>query len=303
MSLYLDYRPTSLDEVYGNVSVVNTLKGMFAKNKVPQVILLQGPTGCGKTTIGRIIANMLECDMERYYNEIDSGQFRGIDTVRDIRQKVNYQVANDGTRVFLIDEVHKLTGDAQNAFLKTLEDTPRKTYFILSTSEPQKLIKALVGRCSVFQVSKLNADEMGTLLKTTAAQEGKKITDEIANLIINEADGHARNGLQILEQVLSVPKSERLQVAQKASVLQSEGIDLCRALIKHEPWGKIKVLLAGMKDKEPESIRRIVVGYAASVLLGKEDDLAALILEAFGQPFYDTGFPQLVMACYIVTKG
>lgn len=302
MSLYLDYRPTSLDEVYGNIALVETLKGMLGKNKLPHVILLQGPSGCGKTTIARILASELHCD-EKDLTELDSGQFRGIDTVRDIRRNSQFKPIGSDVKVFIIDEVHKLTGDAQNAFLKTLEDTPSHVYFILCTTDPQKLISAIKGRCSIFQVEKLAPFEMETLLKTVAAQEGKKLSAEIYELIISESDGHVRNAIQILEQVISVPKEQRLKVAQKASIQLNEGIDLCRALIKREGWNKIKTILAGLKDKEPESIRRMVVGYASSVLLNKEDDNAALILEAFSTPFYDTGFPQLVMACYIVNKG
>lgn len=303
MSLYLDYRPTSLEEVYGNEALRSAINGLFKANKVPHSILLQGPTGCGKTTIARIIATMLECDMEKDLVELDSAQFRGIDTVRDIRRNSQFMPIGGGVKVFIVDEVHKMTGDAQNAFLKILEDTPSHVYFILCTTDPQKLISAVRGRCSIYQVEKLNQDEMYVLLKNTAAQEGKKIDEEICNLIYNESNGHVRNALQLLEQVLAVPKSQRLEIAKKVTLEQNEGIDLARALIKRTGWNNIKSILAGLKEKEPESVRRIVVGYATTVLLGGENDVAALILEAFGNPFYDTGFPQLVMACYIVHKG
>ena len=257
---------------------------------------------CGKTTIARIIANMLGCE-ENDLVELDSAQFRGIDTVRDIRRNCQFTPISGSVKVYIIDEVHKMTGDAQNAFLKILEDTPEHVYFILCTTDPQKLISAVKGRCSTFQVNKLNRDEMYVLLNNISASEGKKISEEICDLIYSESDGHARNALQILEQVLAVPKSQRLEIAKKVALEHNEGIDLARALSKRAGWVTVKGILAGLKEKEPESVRRIVVGYATSVLLNGENDNAALILEAFGTPFYDTGFPQLVMACYIVNKG
>ena len=103
MSLYLDYRPTSLEEVYGNEALKSAINGLFKANKVPHSILLQGPTGCGKTTIARIIANMLECDMEKDLVELDSAQFRGIDTVRDIRRNSQFMPIGGGVKVFIVD--------------------------------------------------------------------------------------------------------------------------------------------------------------------------------------------------------
>lgn len=302
MGLYLKHRPTSLDEVIGNNEIKTTLKGMFKKNDIPHSMLFHGPTGCGKTTLARIIANKLGCE-ENNIIEIDTAQFRGIDTIRDLRKSIQFTPLGGGIRVYIIDEVHKMTGDAQNAFLKMLEDTPTHIYFILCTTDPQSLLPTIKGRCSQFQVKELADDEMQDLLVKTAEEEGDSITKEIIQQITQDSQGHPRNALQILEQVLSTPVKKRLAIAQQAAIEQSESIALCRALIKGENWNKVKVILQGLKGQDAEGIRRVVIGYAQSVLLSSDNERAALILEEFLEPTYNAGFPRIVYASYSVTKN
>jgi DNA polymerase-3 subunit gamma/tau len=274
------------------------------KEKCPHTFLFHGETGCGKTTFARIIANELGCTDIRDYSEIDSAQFRGIDTVREIRANCAYHPIGGTVKVYVIDEVHKLTNDAQNAFLKILEDTPKHIYFILCTTEPQKLISTVRGRCSQFQVNLLTDDEMLELLKSVTDSEGKKIPQEVYDAVIANTNGHPRNALTILEQVLSASKSERLEIAKRYNEEAKEGIDLCRALFSQKrSWSTTKKILEGLRDKDAESIRRIVLGYATSILLKNENDLAALALEALSKPLYDVGFPGLVLACYIIHRG
>jgi len=300
MSLYLKYRPQTLAEMKGNNQIIRTLEGMLNNlEKCPHAFLLTGPTGCGKTTIGRIIANRLGCQGNDF-REVDSADFRGIDTIRGIRNNTQFKALEGPCRVWLIDECHKLTNDAQNALLKILEDTPQHVYFILCTTEPQKLIATIKGRCSQFQVTPLNERQMTGLLRRTARGEGVKLDREIYEQIIQDSFGLPRNALQILEQVLSVEEEERLAVARRAAEEQSESIQLCRALLKKENWKKVAAILKGLKDQDPESIRRHVLGYAQSVVLNKQDDRAGLVLEEFIEPFYNSGFPGLVHACYIV---
>ena len=304
MSLYLKYRPTTLDEVRGNSELTLTLKGMLGnKETCPHSFLLHGPTGCGKTTIGRIIANELGCtgyDLR----EINSADFRGIYTIRDVIKSSQYMPMESSCIVWLVDEVHKMTNDAQNALLKILEDTPKHVYFILCTTDPQKLLPTIKGRCSIFQVQPLVESEMRILLKRTARKEAKSLEDTVLVQIVESAKGHPRNALQILEQVLTVPQEQQLETAKKAEAETTQAIDLCRALIKKAPWNAIAKILSGMKDLEAESIRRVVLGYCQAILLsGKDEPLCGLILEEFMSPFYDSGFPQLVYACYSVTKN
>lgn len=299
MSLYHTYRPQSLEQVKGNAELKSSLaEALSVPDKMPHSYLFHGGTGCGKTTIGRIIKNVLEVT-DNDYSEVNSSQMRGIDTIREIINKCQYKPLESKYRIFLIDECHKLTNDAQNAFLKILEDTPKHIIFILCTTEPNKLIKAIKGRCSQYEVKPLDDREMMRLLKQVVRKENATIESEVLNAIIKSAEGHSRNALQILEQVLNTSPDKRLEVAKQAEILENESIELCRALLKRQSWKQISSILTGLKGQEPESIRRVVLGYCQSVLLnGKTDNQAALIMECFIDPFYDSGFPGLTFACY-----
>ena len=303
MSLYHKYRPQTLEEIQGNSEVTGALEGMLGDLRVcPHAFLLSGPTGCGKTTIGRIIANRLGCKGNDF-REIDSTDFRGIDSVRDIRKQSVYKALEGPCRVWLIDECHKMTNDAQNALLKMLEDTPPHIYFVLCTTDPQKLLKTIKGRCSTFVVKPLNERQMFKLLRSVIKAEGESLPKVVYDQITQDSFGHPRNALQILDQVLRVDPEQRLETAKRSAEEQSESIALCRALINGEGWKSVKGILNGLKDQDPEGIRRHVMGYAQSVLLKSENDKAALVLEEFLEPFFNTGFPGLVYACYSVTKN
>jgi DNA polymerase-3 subunit gamma/tau len=304
MSLYLKYRPSALAQVKGNAEVLSTLEGMLSNLKTcPHVFLLHGPTGCGKTTISRIIASRLGCKGSDF-REVDSASFRGIDTSREIRSNSLYKAIESDCRVWVLDEAHKMTSDAQNALLKILEDTPPHVYFILCTTEPQKLIGTIKGRCSQFQLLPLSDPQMKGLLRYVAKKEGEELTDEIYNQIVTSARGLPRNALQILEQVLTVPAENRMAMAKKAEAEVVQSIELCRALLKNAPWKQISGILVGLKDQDVEGVRRAVIGYCSTILTsGKDEPVCGAILEAFVTPFYDSGFPQLVYACYAVTKN
>ena len=303
MSLYLKYRPQTLEEIVGNPEVTQALEGMLSTpDSCPHVFLLHGPTGCGKTTIGRIIASRLGCKGSDF-REVDSADFRGIDTVREIRKQSQFKPLEGPCRVWLIDECHKMTNDAQNALLKILEDTPKHIYFVLCTTESHKLLKTILGRCSQFAVKPLNDNQMFRLLRKVVKEEGQSLPKIVYEQIAQDSFGHPRNALQILDQVLRVEEDQRLEVAKRSAEEQSESIELCRALIKGDSWKGISGILNGLKDQDPEGIRRHLLGYAQSVLLRGGDDTAARIIEELYEPLYNVGFAGLVYACYSITKN
>lgn len=203
----------------------------------------------------------------------------------------------------LVHNCQKITGDAQNAFLKILEDTPKHIYFILCTTDPQSLLPTVKNRCSQFQTSPLNDKQMADLLLSVTEAEGETIQQEIIDQISLDSQGLPRQALQILEQVLNVPEGRRLKMSQEAAIEQTESIALCRELIKGSNWSKVSTILKGLKTQDAEGVRRVVLGYASSVLLNKSDQKAGLILECFEEPFYNIGFPGLVLACYRVING
>jgi DNA polymerase-3 subunit gamma/tau len=302
--LYQKHRPQTFEDVVGNRNLVATLKSAIKdKNKFPHALLFVGEYGCGKTSLARIVANELECH-ENNLIEIDTAQFTGIDTVRDIRKSAQFTPLGGGVRVFIIDEVARASKDAQNAFLKILEDTPPHIYFILCTTDENSLIPTIRSRCSRYQVSLLSDAEMNALLTEVVSKENEKLDSIVFEQIVKSAQGHPRNALTILEQVLATPEKRRLKVAEQAQIVETESIELCRALLARKGWTKVKEILKNLKaNDDAESVRRLVLGYMTSVILNKEDDQCALILECFAEPFYNSGFSGLVLASYQVCKG
>lgn len=203
----------------------------------------------------------------------------------------------------MVHNCHKMTNDAQNGLLKALEDTPAHVYFILATTEPEKLLKTIRGRCSQFQVDILDDAQMFKLLRHVVKSEGAKLSKNIYEQIIEDSLGHCRDALQILEQVLNADPDKRLAIAKRAAELQSQTIELCRALMGNAPWKKVASILQGLKTQDPESIRRAVLGYCNAVLLKGTNNQAAIIMEEFIEPFYNTGFPGLTFACYSIVNG
>lgn len=301
-TLALKYRPKTLDEIVGNQDIVEVLKAQLREGggqPLAKSILFHGPTGCGKTTLARIIAHELGVaggDLK----EVDSADFRGIDTIRDIRRQSNYKPLNSPYRVWILDEVHRATGDAQSALLKALEDTPKHVYYILCTTDPQKLLPTIRGRCAQFQVRPLTDREMMQLLRRVVKAEGETLTKDVYEQIVQDSLGHPRNALQVLAQVLTVDEVKRLAIAKKTAETQSKTIELCRALIEAAPWKKISTILVGLKEEDPEQIRRAVLGYCQAVLLSGENNHAAKVMQEFVEPFYNVGFPGLTLACYSV---
>ena len=307
MSLYLKYRPSSFEGVKGNDELVTALDSMLSDlESCPHVFLLTGPTGCGKTTIGRIIANRLGCKGSDF-REIDSADFRGIDTIRDIRRNSEYMAMEGNCRVWLMDEIHKATSDAQSALLKILEDTPSHVYFILCTTDPQKLLPTLKGRCTIFTVKTLEGEMMKRMLKRIVRLEEVEIRDEILDQIVSRSEGHPRNALQALDKVLRVDPEQQEEILKQSAETDAQTIDLCRVLLKErKSWKEVAGVLTGLKgDKDnTETIRLAVMGYCQSILLkGADMQLAGLVMEEFNEPFWNTGFPALVLACYRIVHS
>ena len=292
--LHLKYRPDSLEAFQGNGALKEYLSNV---TDWPHSMLFHGPTGCGKTTLARIIATRLGCKGNDL-REVDSADFRGIDTIREIRKQAQFRPLEGPCRVWILDEAHKMSNDAQNALLKILEDTPSHVYFIICTTDPQKLINTIRGRCSQHQVSPLSDGEMFKLLRSIVKEEGKSLQKAVYEQIIQDGMGLPRHTLQTLYQVLNVPEDKRLEVAKKAAEEQSQSIELCRALLGRTGWKKVAEILTGLKDQDAESIRRHVLGYCNSILLKGDNPQAAVVMEAFEEPTYPMGWPAVTLACY-----
>lgn len=303
MNLYLKYRPKSLDEIAGNRNVIDALTEYLSNLKTcPHSFLLTGPAGTGKTTIARIIAKSVDA-LGNDVVEMDIAHFRGIDTIREVRKVCGFTAMEGSSRAFILDECHQLSKDAQNALLKVLEDTPSNVYFILCTTDPQKLITTVKERCTTFEMQLLLDKQMMSLLRTVVKAEEESLDSVVYEQIIQDSIGRPRYALQILDQVLRVKPERRLKTAKKTAEKVSQSIELCRALIKNEDWEDISSILKGLKNEDPEGIRRHVLGYCQAIVLKGRNDNAALVMEQFIEPFYNTGFSGLVFACYSVLFG
>jgi len=305
--LYKKHRPKRFRQMVGNENTIRSLQSMLSSGTLPHTLLFYGPSGCGKTTLARILKRELGCkDID--FVELNSASFRGVDTIREVASGIHFPPTASPCRIWLLDEVHKLTNDAQNAALKMLEDTPGHVYFFLCTTMPEKLIKPIRTRCCAMPVRLLTYEELECLLHRILRRESILLSEEVQDELIASAQGCARTLLVLLDKVTNLPEDKQKQAIAERLEEENEAIELCRALIKGESWKKVAGILKNLKS-DPEATRWAVLGYARSVLLnsrGVKDPSAAqafLVIDCFGKPFYDSKEAGLVAACYDVLYG
>lgn len=301
MELYKKHRPTELSDVIGAEDTVKTLQNMIERKKVPHTILFHGPSGCGKTTLARILKTELDCD-DIDFRELNCSDFRGIDTVREITRNMRLAPTGGNCRIWLLDEVHQLSKDGQNAALKILEDTPSHVYFFLCTTDPQKLLKTIRTRCCEFPVRLLTEKEISKLMKSIIKEESLDVSEEAIEEILDKANGSARTALVLLDKIANLTEEEQAEAVKVAVESEKETIELCRALYQKADWRKITTLLNGIVA-EPETIRYAVLMYARAILLKKRDSHAFHMITCFEDNFYDSKQAGLVRACYEVICG
>jgi len=225
-ALYRKYRPKTFDDVVGQDVVVQTLKNSILNNKINHAYLLSGPRGCGKTSIAKIFARLVNCQNPNGTNpcgecvcctqsneqnldiiEMDAASNSGVDCIREINNKVRLVPSVGKYKVYIMDEVHMLTPEAFNALLKTLEEPPGHVIFILATTDPHKVPITILSRCQRFDLKKISEEKISNRIKCICEQENIKIDDSAINEIAHFGDGCLRDALSILDQVISY-KSE-----------------------------------------------------------------------------------------------
>lgn len=308
MSLYQKYRPKKFKDIVGNPYLITMLMGELKKpeEERSRVYLFQGPTGSGKTTFARIMAHKLGATGFDLV-EMDFGAFRGIDQVRELKENSAYAPISGKSRVWIIDELQNATVVTQQALLKVLEDTPASTYIIICTTDPEKLIKALLGRCKQYSVAPLHMDETVQLLHRIADAEGYTIGSEIFESIHEATNGLPRNSIQLLEQIMTLPPEDYEKVIKAYTTVGETGKRLGYILMDEKvSWKGIAAVLSELRAEgaEPEGLRRQVLGYMTAVLLGTSPkpvkDIAAGVMECFEANTYNTGFAGIVLAAYRV---
>lgn len=308
MSLYKKYRPKKFSEVLGQASALASLRRLVEKGQTPHAILFTGPSGVGKTTIARILRLHLKC-AKLDFKEVNSANFRGVDTVREIDRTMNLAPIGGKSRIYLIDECHKITKDAQEALLKMLEETPDHVYFMLATTDPGKLIPAIHTRCSEVKLSLLKPDQIKKLVMEIIKKESFQVTDDVVNDLVEAADGSARKALVILEQIAGlVGEKEQIAAIQTTTVNKDTAFELTKTLMFRPDWGEIACLLRELDESEPEGVRQLVLSYARTCLIGKDKKgpdpkhakRAFLVIDIFSKHFFDSRNAGLAAACWKV---
>ena len=216
------YRPATFHSVVGQKALAETLKNAVSTGRVAQAYLFCGPRGVGKTSCARIFAKTLNCmnltpegeacgecascrsvDMGNSFNllELDAASNNSVNDIRDIMDQVNVPPQNGRYRVFIIDEVHMLSTQAFNAFLKTLEEPPKNVVFILATTEKHKILPTILSRCQVYDFKRITVDDIVEHLKYVASREGISADERALGVIAQKADGAMRDALSIFDQV------------------------------------------------------------------------------------------------------
>lgn len=274
-SLYRKYRPQTFDadELVGQEHVVKTLRNAILLDRVAHAYLFCGPRGTGKTTTARLLAKAVNCLDPDINNrpcnvcsnciaistgattdviEIDAASNRGIDDIRELRERVKYAPSQLKTKFYIIDEAHQITGAAANAFLKTLEEPPGHTKFVLATTDPEELLTTIVSRCQRFDFRRISVDRSVARLRGVAEAEGLQADDEALEMIARHATGSLRDALGLLDQLSVYQEDDGEHGARSIT------IDSVRALLGVSRNDRIEGLARALADKDAAAALTIV---------------------------------------------
>jgi len=257
MVFYRKYRAQTLEELAGQENVKQAIRSAFSQQKLAHAYLLCGPKGTGKTSTARILAKMVNCEnpIENFSPcnkcqscvsitdgssldviEMDAASNRGIEDIRSLRENIKLAPSSSKKKVYIIDEVHMLSGDAFNALLKTLEEPPVHVIFILATTEAQKIPQTILSRVQRLDFKPASTEELMEVLKKIAKKEGLKAEDEALMLLAKKAQGSFRDGVKFLDQISSLEKIDVATIEIHLGIGNLTGvIDLLEAIKKEDP--------------------------------------------------------------------
>lgn len=297
--LYKKYRPRKLSDIIGQPEAVNVLQSFIDNKSIPHALLFSGSSGCGKTTLARILKRKLNCG-DYDFTELNCADANGIAMTREIRSRLNQSPISGKCRIWLLDECHKLTTDAQSNLLKMLEDTPKHVYFMLATTEPEGLKNTIRTRCTQIVVNNLQDKEMSRLLSNICIQENISISKKVSDKIIEYCEGSARKALVILNQIINLKSEKEMLDAITNTTAEAQGKTIAQLLLTNFKWAEIAITLRLIKNEDCETIRYGVLGYMKAVLLSgnRMSEKAFVIIQTFSEPFYNSKLAGLTAACY-----
>ncbi|MDO8471164.1 MAG: DNA polymerase III subunit gamma/tau [bacterium] len=229
--LYRKYRPQKFSDVIGQNHIVKVLEGAIKLGNISHAYLFSGSRGIGKTSMARILSREIGTSANDLV-EMDAASNRGIDDVREIRESVNTLPFESRYKVYIIDEVHMLTKDAWNAFLKTLEEPPQHVVFILATTELEKVPETVVSRCQTFSFKQPNQATLKDFALSVAKLEGVTLEPAAAELVALLGDGSFRDTHGILEKALSSSRSKKITREEIEQVTGAPRAELVRNILE-----------------------------------------------------------------------
>ncbi len=290
-ALYRKYRPKQWDTVIGQDHVIQTLTNSIKADRVGHAYLFAGPRGTGKTTVARLLAKAVnclsedpskrpcnECDHCKAVNEnrfmdmieIDAASNNGVDDVRDLREKINFSPSQGKYKVYVIDEVHMLSGGAFNALLKTLEEPPPHAIFVLATTEIHKIPATVLSRCQRHEFRRVPIDEIVKNLKEIAATENIQADEEALTLIARQSAGGMRDAQSLLDQLSSTGTTITLALAQQVlgTATSQTVLDVINSVLDHQPARGLETIHKALDSgADPRSLARQLVEYTRGLML------------------------------------
>jgi len=302
LSLYRRWRPQSFDDVVGQEAVTRTLRGAIASGRVGHAYLFSGHRGTGKTTTARILAKALNCEQGPTPDpcnrcaacrsigegtsldviELDAASNRGIDEIREIRERVRLAPASSRYKVYILDEAHMLTTEAENALLKTLEEPPAHVVFVLVTTEPHRLPTTILSRCQRFEFRRIPTALIVERLARIAREEGLQVTPGALQLIARSADGALRDAESVLDQLAASVEGPitEADVVRLLGLLEDEVVDAVTRAVRDGDAAAVLRVAAQVAEsgRDPRAaLRRLLSHFRDLLLLSTSPELGDLV--------------------------